>query len=443
MSEIRSTTELLEGLIAKERERLAELKLPPHAPTIGLVYEGALRHQILPEILFRPVLEDFDLRVVTGFIRNAEDEWSRQIDVMIVEGEGERLDGTDIYVYPPDQVIATIEVKKVLNASGLEDGFVNAKSVSEVIKPATDWTEPRRSRFATAFRGVTGRLVEDCDASGFELQWTGSALLRDAQLPLRIVLGYEGYRTEAGLRKGTIAHLAGLAQHANQPGPGRAPHRFPNLVLGERTALVKLNGLPYSGPLDAEWGWPLFASSEGMNAVIFLEVLWSRLASHFGLGAEIFGDDLDLELMHPLLYARPVEVGGNRAWAYRPVEGSLPPTGSDGRNQARWEPIEVDALTASLLERLAAAGPLSDTDPWVVKLAKQEHAVPGDLLDRVVTSHLAFKGLDGRVRLFSDRIGIAELGDGRLVAGDDATRRFSRWLANHAKDIGGVILAVN
>ena len=94
--------ELLEAFRRKEAELLDKQDIT-HAPTIGRMYEGLTR-----EVLERSIPTDLDLRVVSGFITNDSGELSKQIDCMLVIGEGEQIPYTDDYKYHISNVIAVI-----------------------------------------------------------------------------------------------------------------------------------------------------------------------------------------------------------------------------------------------------------------------------------------------------------------------------------------------
>jgi hypothetical protein len=52
---------------------------------------------------------------------------SRQIDVMVVHGDGERIPHTDHWIYPVNKVIAVIEVKKSPYKKDLADALGTAR----------------------------------------------------------------------------------------------------------------------------------------------------------------------------------------------------------------------------------------------------------------------------------------------------------------------------
>jgi hypothetical protein len=110
---ISTIADLLEAFRRKELELLDKQNVV-HAPTIGRMYEGLTR-----EVLEKALPTNADLRVVSGFVTNNRGELSRQIDCMLVAGEGEKIPYTEDYQYHFYQVITVIEVKKNLFSNDL------------------------------------------------------------------------------------------------------------------------------------------------------------------------------------------------------------------------------------------------------------------------------------------------------------------------------------
>ena len=65
-----------------------------HNPTIGDMYEGLTK--ILTD---KAIFKGLDLRVTSGKIKNIYGVLSRQIDCMIVVGNGEKIPFTEDYIY--------------------------------------------------------------------------------------------------------------------------------------------------------------------------------------------------------------------------------------------------------------------------------------------------------------------------------------------------------
>ena len=123
-----------------------------HPGIFGSMYEGLTK-----EILSKAMPESDVLRVVTGKIRNSMGKLSRQLDCMIVLGDGERVPFTDCYIYPVDRVLMIVEVKKTLLGEELSDAMDLFQhfwaSVSEPVQPKTRILHD-------AWKSVTGTHLE-------------------------------------------------------------------------------------------------------------------------------------------------------------------------------------------------------------------------------------------------------------------------------------------
>jgi hypothetical protein len=117
-SMIRNVADLLEAFRQKSAALMPTYSEVGHTGMFGDMYEGLTR-----ELLERGLFDGCDLRVVSGKVINSKGILSRQVDCMIVKGEGQQLPFTTHYVYPLPQVVAICEVKKTLYSSALSDAI--------------------------------------------------------------------------------------------------------------------------------------------------------------------------------------------------------------------------------------------------------------------------------------------------------------------------------
>lgn len=116
---------------------------------IGNMYEGLTK-----EMAEKSLFDGMDLKVASGKITNQVDgKISKQIDCMIVIGEGTEIPYTKDYIYDIDQVIMVIEVKKNLYSKELSDGYDNLRSVTNLQKPTRDL---KLDPIEDAFRAISG-----------------------------------------------------------------------------------------------------------------------------------------------------------------------------------------------------------------------------------------------------------------------------------------------
>ena len=97
---LNTVSDLLQKLLEKEKEILKSQQIT-HPGIIGDMYEG-LAKNILDKALFKGL----NLSVKAGFVRGDDGRLSRQIDCMIVEGDGEQIPNTNHYIYDFENVIA-------------------------------------------------------------------------------------------------------------------------------------------------------------------------------------------------------------------------------------------------------------------------------------------------------------------------------------------------
>ena len=117
---IKTFKDLLQDLKEKGIQEIEQYLNIGHNPTIGDMYEGLTK-----ELMEKSIFEGLELSVVSGKIINDDGVLSRQIDCMIVVGDGEKLPYTDSYIYNINNVIAVIEVKKKLFSKELQSAHEN------------------------------------------------------------------------------------------------------------------------------------------------------------------------------------------------------------------------------------------------------------------------------------------------------------------------------
>jgi hypothetical protein len=426
---IRTLADLLANLRETELKKLAEYNDIQHPGMIGDMYEG-----LTTDLLQRALFDGLDLRVVTGKMRWSDGRLSRQLDAMVVSGEGEQIPYTDHFIYPLKQLLAVIEVKKSLYGEELADAYENLLTVSGSVD-----SEPIPvRRVERSFRIITQReLPEDGNLTqlSYELEMTAHTLIRESVLPVRIVLGYSGYASEATLRDGFIRYLEGVV--ADAPRKGYGPSDFPNLIACGESSLVKLNGMPFAANHSGPAGeWLLYGSLGGRWSHLLLEILWTRLAGQFGLPASIFGDDLEIEQPHPLLFAKPRQEGGVGGWMYREYHLSKKALASSLTLQ--WEPVPLSNDEAAFMILLCQREVMDTTaDPEYLAFARTQSGGVGPFLERLRVEGLAALDESGVLRLLTHECTVAVLPDGSWVAGENVTGRLTRWVLKRVEAASG------
>jgi uncharacterized protein DUF6602 len=410
---ITNIANLLQELRAKESAKLAQEKIT-HAPTIGAMYEGLTR-----ELLDRAIPSSLDLRIVDGFIEDHEGNLSPQIDAMLVTGEGRTIPHTGGYVWPIQDVIAVLEVKKNLYGADLDDAFHKLRVVNDMygrhMRRGGDSTLNIQPAF-DAFARLTGRYPrswEDASALPDPLSFIFHILVCEQLSPVRIIFGYEGYVDELGLRDGFAKFIEGNLTTPRGFGIGS----FPNLIVCRNNSLLKMNGQPYISPLLGDW-WPAVVSNAENPIRLLIELIWTRLSNKF---ASYFpmDDTLQMERLAPFLSAKLGYRNGVPGWEYR--QETLNRKQLKEIEPTSWEPEHVDEMECVVLIQLAQEGELD------VRATKQRD--PDQLIAGLVDKRSIAWCDDHTVRLLrSGDLITAFMPDGRTVTAGE-TDLLGLWFA--------------
>ena len=408
---INTVSDLLHQIILKEKQVLDRIEIT-HGPTIGDMYEG-LAEDILNKALFRGL----DIRVVSGFVVNEKNELSNEVDCMIVEGEGEIIPYTDKYKYKYSQVIAVLEIKKNLYKEEIMDAYNKMRKVYTLSENETILYKA----FEDSFRGIVGKEVPEreelLNLSTTE-QMVYHSLLVQQQLPIRIIFGFDGYKNEFTLRKGFLDYL-----NSNLGESGYSPVSFPDLIISGENSLIKNTGMPYVYPINEKEEWLIYGSTSINPINVLLEFIWTRLAYKYSISSDIFGDDLEIESVNPLLYAKPVKIKGEvKGWNFNAVNLTLKQL-NNGPKFIDWSPTKLNDDEAVLMNILCAYSPLLLTS----KLVRD---IPPKIRRNVIRS-LTEKRLintNGKyIYLLTKECKVMNH-KGQWYAGEDNSGRLMRWV---------------
>ena len=425
---IRTTADLLEEFRKKEVQLLDEKHIP-HPPTIGDMYEGLTKN-----ILGKTFPDGLGLKVTSGFIRNEYGEWSKQIDCMLVVGDGESIPYTEDFVYELQNVIAVVEVKKKLYSKDLLSAYNNMYSLRKLLK-ANQF--PENDLFFDAYRTITKSEPYDKKLSDmpFWKRQLGLTLFSDSVLPVRIVFGYHGFETEFNFRMA----FAKLIEDEIDPGISGAPG-LPNLIISDGYSLVKLNGMPYSYPMiknqdeHTDDFWHLLASYSNNPMIILLELIYTKIAYEYKIGDPNIESDLEIEILKPFLMAKAIEKEGKQGWIYNIV--SIPEEKLEkAPSSITWQPVELNqghfVILSTLINRefdddTAGIGIPQDEPDLIAWFDKSEFDLT-ESIEYLYTVGLVSKEI-GKLRLLTKECKMVALPDGRIIAGDDSSGRLTNWI---------------
>jgi hypothetical protein len=413
--------EVLKKIRDHEKSILDEHEIK-HGPTIGKMYEG-----LTNKILGRSSLDKYNLKVVSGFMRSGKD-MSGQIDCMVVFGEGENIPNTDDFIYPINQVIAVIEVKKKLHSTDFVEAYHHLNetlhlSIKDYARQQEEKTlnfstEHAAKEYARLFKVRAPRYSEarKLPPHKYIIYHT---LVRESLTPVRIAIGYNGFKSEQGLRNSINILYKNKAQVK-----GYGIINMPNLIISDGYSLVKTNGMPYKGFWHEKKGWGWLASSSSNPILLILEILYYRIEMVMNVEVDR-GLDLHDQVLYSLLTAKPVQTQQGFVWTYQ--MGTAQPPKNVPRD-VEWRPLEISGNQKNLLD-LLCKNPSLDANGAALKKFIQEQGIKdiNDLIGPLVEEDLLLSG--GNVLSINPQsIKIVKFNE-KWYCGDNAGGRLDKWLA--------------
>ncbi|MFH6965223.1 DUF6602 domain-containing protein [Flavobacterium plurextorum] len=420
--DITTIADLLNEFVSAETEILNKQDIK-HPTTIGTMFEG-----LTETVLKKSVFKGLNLRVIkNSFISGCDTEF----DVMLVEGDGEQIPYTDRYKYMPEQIIAVIQVKKNLYSKDIKEGFSNLQFLIDNFEPKTSEKFIGRL-FRDGFR-ATCRKDITADKAG-ELTENEDCIFHtlriEAFLPVRIIWGYNGFASEFSFRESFFEYLkANLTTDLNNKIPGFGPHNFPNLIFCGQYSMIKQNGMPFSCPIQIENWWPFYTSSSYNPTKFFLEAIWTRLSYKFEqLPMDIFGEDLTMEPVNRFLDCRIKEYEGNYGWEYNYFTMSKKSL-KEHIDAAEWQPVELDMIQNVIVSVLCKKEEIDlTTDTKLESFVMEEglYKSLSDFVEKLKSTGLVFVE-NNKLKLLTDQCQCAILPNGKFVAGENKSGRFTNW----------------
>lgn len=410
----------LKAIMDREKAILDEHEVK-HGPTIGDMYEG-----LTISILERLNLSALGLKIVSGFVRAGE-VLSGQIDCMIVMGEGEKIKYLERYIYPARQVLAVIEIKKTIYSNQFEEAYGQLADVLRIarldlsLQEAEDSLEFSTIRPAMEYMKLFGERPPRYDdkeslplAKRMVYQW----LVNEHLAPLRIAIGYHGFKTQSGFRAAISSFYEGKV---NLPGYGAGD--MPSLVISENSSILKTTGLPYSGGWHDEGGWLWLCSSVANPALLMLEFLIDRIERVMGVTVNR-GEDVNLEVNSPLVSSMPVSLQDR---ALHVIHHVVPAREvHEGEGEEQWHPFKLSLEEKELLELISEFGGLS-VKSKILNTFKSRHEIAD--LHLFMRSMLRERVLlqNGDVCTVYPGIVIVKV-HGELYCADNSGDRLAQWV---------------
>lgn len=420
---IKDVAALLKGFQQKEVEAIQRSGIT-HAPTIGAQYEG-----VSGAVLKMMIPSELELQVVSGFVEGVDGTLSGQIDGMLVRGSGTPIPSVQgQYKWPIKDVLAVLEVKKTLFGSDLSDAHDQLQSVMALFWEYAKTITPADGIDISAPRYVYSQILGEPAPVGkqfaslpFHKTALHEMLRNDHVAPVRIILGYGGFKSEHSLRQGFLNFLA---QNPNKPGFGGSA--LPSLIVCGENSIIKTNGQPfYFQPWKGRY--LLYASSPHSPVLWILNLILTRI-SHLYEAPRWYGRDLSIDKFTPLLWGKAVDRGDVQGWEYweHPVSAKnlkeLPTQTTE-----EWHPIQISEEQSILLQLIGNDG-ISRNDAFSEMLSihvseEQTLALINDLIAKRLI------GWDGDTLVFlTQRCATIMTKDGFIVH-DMIDERLAEWMS--------------
>ena len=422
---IRDIAELLKAFADSEKAMLA-LQNIKHAPTIGDMYEG-----LTADILKKSLPDHLNLTVTKGFVWDGKDMLSGQIDCMLVQGSGIKIPYTDNYKWHVKDVIAVFEVKKNLFGKDFNDSYDHLNGISKIysnwISIADGNQKMDISHTRRVFSQITGSALGESQKIAelpINLGLIFNTIIHEQFAPIRIVLGYNGFKSEHTLRDALIKFLGSKVSTQ-----GYGAISLPQQIICGNASLVKFNGFPYYNPMSND-KWMIIGSSTDNPILILLELLWTRL-SMISEMPELFGEDLDMENFSSLISVKPLERKDNPGqwgWMYYYDEVSKTDL-EQPKSPVKWEPFELTGDQFVIVNSICAGEDVDITEAEYIKFVSSSGVSADQFTKDLISTSLV--ALDGNIlRMTSLQCMCVIWSDGRYLAADDNTGRFSRWMSH-------------
>ncbi|CDG99960.1 DUF6602 domain-containing protein [Xenorhabdus bovienii] len=418
---IKNIAELLQAFMNEETAKLNAYKLK-HAPTIGDMYEGLSR-----ELLNRAIPPQLNLKIVDGFVTDGDEFLSGQIDCMLVRGEGEKIPHTNSYKWHVKNVLVVFEVKKNLYSKDLINSFYKLRQVSESYSKYLFEGEHKENKAIdlspsyqafSKITGITAPSYHDRGTLTQENELIYTTIFMEQLMPVKIVLGYDGFSSEFALREGLIKFL-----EEEGKGTGYGVPAFPQLIICGKHSLVKGNGRPYLFPMRDGY-WDFMMSSKANPVLLMLEFIWTKLSLEFDIGMP-WGDDLEIEGLNEFLRAKPVINEDQGGWMLK-YDNLSKDTLESRESSMEWQPVEVTSSVYAIFHQLTQ-GNVCTTESDFIEFAEKEFESVSECINEITSTN--FVGFDGEfLSLNSKNLVAVILPDGRFVIAENNSEQFDAWI---------------
>lgn len=423
---IKSIADLLQGFMNEETAKLNAYELK-HGPTIGDMYEG-----LSAELLKRSIPPELNLQIVDGFVTDGDEFLSGQMDCMLVRGEGEQVPYTKTFKWHIKDVLVVFEVKKNLYSKDLINSFYKLRQASECYFKYLFESEHKENRTLdlspsyqtfSQLTGITAPIYSERKKLTENNELIYTTIFMEQLMPLKIVVGYDGFSSEFGLREGLVKFL-----ETEGKGAGYGVPSFPQLIICGKHSLVKSNGRPYISPMREEY-WDFMFSSKANPVLLMLEFIWTKLSLEFDIGMP-WGDDQEMEGLNEFLRAKPLVKDEQGGWLLKYDQLSAATLKARSAVIA-WEPVEVTCSAYVIFQQLTQNDVYTKDAGFIDFIEKEYSDVDSFIGEILSTNFVAFDG--EKLSLITEGLATVVIPDGRYMVAENNTGRLTAWLSNLEK----------
>jgi hypothetical protein len=416
---IETLADFLQELLEKEQQVLSKQKIK-HRPTIGRMYEG-----LTSSILEKAIFKNLNLKLYTnGFIKNNKGTISDELDVLLVVGDRKQIPYTNQCIFTPEQVVAVFQVKKNLFSKDIGESYLNMKNVVKIFSEEDCISDHQMEMLRDSALLILSKDVtrESKKTYSRNEEFIFSSLRLDAIVPVRIVLGYNGFKSEIDFRKGFIKYLdQNVTTDVKNKKHGYGPANFPSQIICKNYSILKNNGLPFGIPL-IEKRWPVLSSYDGKPLYFMLEYIWTRLSYMFAISVEIFGEDMFREQVISLLDAEIINVNGSYGWQYFHIgtsQGHL----SKSVKGFEWKPVFISETQYNLISYLCCYEKIHiSKSKFLAGIAGEENTTIDDIINKLCDTGFVFIE-NNNIKLLTKECACAILPNGRFTAAENSSGR--------------------
>jgi hypothetical protein len=423
---IETISDFLQELLNKEKQILGKQQIR-HRPTIGKMYEG-----LTAELLTRSLFAGFNLKLSTSsFIRNSKGILTDELDVVLSVGDGEKIPHTDQYIFEPTQVVAVFQVKKNLFSKDLIDSYLNLRNVVSMYSEEDEISDFQIELVRDAFSSICGKDITKESRKFFNSNENHIfyVLKHEAIMPVRIVLGYNGFKMENNFREAFVEYIGkNITTDISEKKYGFGPANLPSQIICNQFSILKNNGMPFGFPLK-DGKWQVLLTTSEKPVYFMLEYIWTRLSYMFKISSDIFGEDLFMEQVSRFLDCNILNVEGNYVWHYNYFKVSDEFFRRELKG-TQWQPVIVTDSQFLIINYLCKYEEINILANHLINsLAKKEGKTTVQLAGELCATSITYLA-GNTLKLLTKQCACVVLPDGRLVAGENVSGRLTRWVTN-------------